>query len=201
MSRVEILHAGRPGASILRETRPRSRARDAIALLFLTAGACAGGADGSSGRENAFSILLFSDAAGTLSVAEREEIADWFRPIASPDGTRLLDATCAQPMSSTVELRDLNGDGNLEVLIDWGNTCTSGSAGTSVTVFVKAADGHYRANLGFPGMIAEVRPTVSGFADLLVGGPGFCFGLWRWNGIEYAHVRNESQTPGGCQGR
>jgi len=46
-----------------------------------------------------------------------------------------------------------------------------------------------------------VRPMDSGFADLLVGGPGFCFGVWRWNGITYAHVRNEPQAPGGCENR
>jgi hypothetical protein len=46
-----------------------------------------------------------------------------------------------------------------------------------------------------------VRPTDSGFADLLVGGPGFCFGLWRWNGIAYAHVHNEPQAPRGCDNR
>ena len=41
--------------------------------------------------------------------------------------------------------------------------------------------------------IAEPLKTrgVAGYPDLSIGGPGFCFPVWRWNGREYANQRFE----------
>lgn len=185
-----------------RERRPQPGvAREVMLLLALNAGSCTGGDPGLRTHEDVVSSLLFSGTASKLSVEERTTIAGSLGLVVSPDGTQLLDVTCGQPVSTSVRVRDLNADGRAEVVVDWGNTCTSGMAGTSVAVFVKDVNGRYNANLGVPGLIAEVRPAESGFADLLVGGPGFCFGLWRWNGVAYAHVRNEPQAPEGCENR
>jgi len=32
-------------------------------------------------------------------------------------------------------------------------------------------------------------PTINkGYPDLIIGGPGFEFPIWRWNGKEYAYI-------------
>ena len=34
-----------------------------------------------------------------------------------------------------------------------------------------------------------------------IGGPGFCFPVWRWNGKQYVHHGQAAQEPGGCDQR
>jgi hypothetical protein len=117
-------------------------------------------------------------------------------------GGSLVDSTCGQPVMPSIRFPDLNGDGVPEVVVESGNGCTSGMAGTSVWAFVRDPQGRFQPNLGFPGMIAEIRTAAEGeFPELLIGGPGFCFGVWRWDGRAYVHARNEPQEPGGCAGR
>ncbi|MEZ4416111.1 MAG: hypothetical protein R3E10_10150 [Gemmatimonadota bacterium] len=145
--------------------------------------------------------LLFPPDGPALSQEDRLGILRTLAVTTNAAGSALVDATCGQPLDHQVRTEDLNGDGAPEIVVDFGNTCVSGMAGTSVLVFVRDASGVLRPNLGLPGLIAEVLPTRShGFADLLIGGPGFCFGVWRWDGATYAHDHNEPQAPGGCDG-
>jgi hypothetical protein len=144
---------------------------------------------------------VFAGGTGGLSAGDQIDIARALDLRLSADRS-LVDGTCGQPVASSVRFQDLNGDGIPEVVIESGNTCTSGLAGTSVWAFVRDPEGRYRPSLGFPGMIAEIRPARDGeFSELLIGGPGFCFGVWRWDGRAYVHARNEPQEPGGCAGR
>lgn len=150
--------------------------------------------------DTAAAKLLFAKGAGDLADAGRVAIVSALELQVSPDGKELIESVCSQPVSSNVRVSDMNGDGTSEVLVEYGNSCLSGMAGTTVALFVKGSGG-YRLNLGVPGMVAETMAAMShGYPDLLIGGPGFCFAVWRWNGKEYAHLRNEPQTPGGCDG-
>ena len=56
----------------------------------------------------------------------------------------------------------------------------------------KVTNGGWRLITGGPG-IPEFLKTkgVGGWPDLLVGGPGFCFPVERWNGKEYKVQRWE----------
>jgi hypothetical protein len=143
--------------------------------------------------------LVFAKGAGTLSQAEQIEIVKALDLRTADDGKSLVDTVCGQPATAEVEVRDLNGDKVEDVLVTSGNTCTSGMTGSSVAVFIKDKTGHYKPQLGFPGVFAEVRPAKGkAYPDLLIGGPGFCFARWRWNGTAYAEAGNEPQQPGGC---
>ena len=45
-------------------------------------------------------------------------------------------------------------------------------------------------NLGFPGMTPDVLTTSNkGYPDLVVGGPGFEFPVFRWNGKMYDNYK------------
>jgi hypothetical protein len=143
--------------------------------------------------------LLFAKNPGKLSETERLEIYKKLGLKVGADGKTLVDDSCGQEVSSEVDIRDLNGDGVDEVLITYGNTCLSGMAGSSVVLFIKEKSGHYKSELGFSGVIAEERKAKSpGYPDLLIGGPGFCFPVWHWNGKAYVHLRDEPQSTGGC---
>jgi hypothetical protein len=146
--------------------------------------------------------LLFAKGAGKLTANERREIFVALDLKVGPDGKNLVDASCEQPAGAEVEFRDMNGDGKDEVLVIYGNTCTSGMAGSSVVLFIVDAAGKYQTNLGFPGASVDPKPEKSkGYPDLVIGGPGFCFPVWRWNGKAYDFHREEAQEPGGCGGR
>lgn len=108
-------------------------------------------------------------------------------------------STYVRSVPKTGRIDDLNGDGVQELFIVWGNTCTSGLAGASVSLFVKDASGRYIDTLGFPAIAYEKLATGhKGFPDLKFGGPGFCHGVWRWDGTSYRHLRNDLETAGGC---
>jgi hypothetical protein len=58
--------------------------------------------------------------------------------------------------------------------------------GSSIIVFIADKNGTYRMNLGFPGTLPDALSTTNlGYSDLLMGGPGFEYPVWRWNGKEY----------------
>jgi hypothetical protein len=85
---------------------------------------------------------------------------------------------------------DLNKDGKEEIFIVYGNSYTSGMAGTSVAVFITDKNGVYKTNLNFPGMLPDALATNNlGYPDLLIGGPGMEFPVWRWNGKAYDYYK------------
>ena len=166
----------------------------AALAIALAAAAPAAGADGPG--------LLFASGAGKLTASEQREIFAALGLNVAADGKSLVDSACEQPVGVQVEHRDMNGDGKEEVLVIYGNSCMSGMAGASVALFIQDAAGKYQMNLGFPGASADPKAEKSkGYPDLLIGGPGFCFPVWRWNGKAYDLHRQEPQEPGGCDER
>lgn len=94
------------------------------------------------------------------------------------------------PFAATVLPTDLNKDGEEEIFISFGNSYTSGNTGSSIVLFIKNATGVYGMNLGFPGMAPDVLTTLNkGYPDLVVGGPGFEFPVFRWNGKIYDNYK------------
>ena len=95
------------------------------------------------------------------------------------------------PFGATVMPTDMNKDGKEEIFITYGNSYTSGNAGSSVVLFIKNSSAVYEMNLGFPGMTPDVLTTVSkGYPDILVGGPGFEYPVLRWNGKGYDNYKS-----------
>lgn len=143
--------------------------------------------------------LLFAGGRGDLSAEERLHVFNLLALNVTPDGKGFTDQVCGQPAGARVEFRDMNSDGRQEVLVIFGNDCTSGMAGSSALLLVRDAGGKLQPNLGFPAASADPMPDSNlGYPDLLIGGPGFCFPVWRWDGKEYIGLRNDPQMPGGC---
>jgi hypothetical protein len=133
--------------------------------------------------------LLFKDVKTKLSVKEKNEVATQlgFIPSGKNDMPFALDKDSKEyAFTAAVFPADMNKDGKEEVFVVFGNSYTSGNAGSSVALFIKDAAGKYTPQLGFPGMAPDVLTTVSkGYPDLLIGGPGMEFPVWRWNGKTY----------------
>jgi hypothetical protein len=143
--------------------------------------------------------LLFAEGRGDLSAEERLQVFNLLGLSVAPGGKGFIDQACGQPAGAIVEYRDMNADGRQEVLVIFGNDCTSGMAGSSALLLIRDAGGKLQPNLGFPAASADPLPEKNlGYPDLLIGGPGFCFPVWRWNGKEYIGLRSDPQMPGGC---
>lgn len=174
--------------------------------LFLALAACGpASGDGQSPdppltpEERSGIALLFADDAGDLSEAARAEVYRALGLAVSAEGGTLIDGVCGQPIGYSVRREDLDGDGDREIFVEWGNSCTSGMAGSTISLFIADAQGRYVHNLGFPGVLGEIlEERRGGYPDLLVGGPGFCHAVWGWDGTEYAYVRDHEETPGAC---
>lgn len=137
--------------------------------------------------------VLFKDVKTKLSPAEKNSIAGSLGFVltgnkASPFA--LDNESKDYPFACTVLPTDLNKDGKEEIFIVYGNSFTSGHTGSSVCLFIKAASGKYTLNLGFPATVPDALASgKAGYPDLVLGGPGFEFPIWRWNGREYAYFR------------
>lgn len=137
--------------------------------------------------------LLFAYAKTNLTSVEKNNILKKIGFSLSKDKKQFVlvdDSDKEYPFTAQVYPTDLNNDGKEEIFIIFGNSFTSGHTGSSVVLFVKNSSGIYDMNLGFPGTPPDLMPTANkGYPDLMIGGPGFEFPVWRWNGKEYAYLK------------
>ncbi|HTE01925.1 MAG TPA: hypothetical protein VK668_21700 [Mucilaginibacter sp.] len=132
--------------------------------------------------------VLFQNTKSKLSVKDKNAIAKLLGfPLSRDKKQFILDKGSADyPFDILVYPTDLNKDGTEEIFITYGNTYTSGLAGSSVQLFIRDPYGDWHANLGFPGVTPDALGTGNaGYPDLLIGGPGNVFPVWRWNGKAY----------------
>jgi len=88
-------------------------------------------------------------------------------------------------------VRDIDGDGRLDAIITESSVFCFGNTGTGYTLVSKQANGTWKKITGGPGMVTILRRAATGWPDLEIGGPGFCFPVERWNGREYALHRHQ----------
>jgi hypothetical protein len=145
--------------------------------------------------------ILFENVTSKLTLEEKRQIFRQLKFNVSEDG-KFFAGHEDKDVSPVVEVVDLNGDGVEEVFVHWGNSYTSGNAERSITLFVKDAMGQYVMNLGIPaGGYGMLATRNLGFPDLEFYGPGFCRGVWRWNGSRYKYRCSREDKPGGCAWR
>jgi hypothetical protein len=137
--------------------------------------------------------FLFSNVKSSLTAVEKNQIYQNLGFRLSKDKKQFVSAEdegSEFPFSAQVYPADLNKDGREEVFVVFGNSYTSGQAGSSVVLYIRKPTGSYATNLGFPGTAPDLMPTsYKGYPDLFIGGPGFEFPIWRWNGKEYAYLK------------
>jgi hypothetical protein len=144
--------------------------------------------------------ILFGGSRHGLSLAdERAAFATFSDGLSvSADGARLEDPYCGD-LSPSTDVVDLNADGTPEIFVLWGNACTSGLTGRSLTLLVRDRAGSYRAELGFPATAWKGLPeATNGWPDLEIGGPGFCDAVWTHRGETYEFKCNLPQAADGC---
>ena len=138
--------------------------------------------------------LLFRNTKSNLSSTEKNFIYNSLGFKLTKDKKRFKsDENEEYAFEAETIPTDMNKDGNEEIFIAYGNTYTSGNTGSEIVLFVKNKSGTFEKNLGFPGMMPQALLTSNlGYSDLVIGGPGFTFPIWRWNGAKYALSRRIS---------
>ncbi len=151
-----------------------------------------------SAQANQVASQLFKNVNASLTDDEKAQIASKLGFVLSgnKDQPFALDKDSKEyPFGAMVYPSDMNKDGREEIFVVFGNTFTSGHTGSSVMLFIKDGMGAYTPHLGFPGMAPDVLTTMAkGYPDLLIGGPGFEFPVWRWNGKTYSMLKNVTDS-------
>lgn len=82
---------------------------------------------------------------------------------------------------------DLNQDGVEDIATVYGHSAITGNGPIS-TLFIKDSSGHYNPNFGLTYFLFLLPNNRSkDFSDIVLGGPGFEFPIWKWNGKTYVH--------------
>jgi hypothetical protein len=81
---------------------------------------------------------------------------------------------------------DINKDGVEEIALVYGHPAISGDNVIS-TLFIKNDQGHYNAYFGFSGSLIILPNSGKDFPNIAIGGPGFTFPVWNWNGKNYTN--------------
>ena len=137
--------------------------------------------------------LLFQKIKSKLSNAEKENIFKQTGFLLSADKKQFISDKEATdfPFAAFVYPTDMNKDGKEEIFILFGNTYTSGNTGSSITVFIKNTSNQYKMNLGFPSTLPDaITSSSTAYPDLVIGGPGFEFPIWKWKAGEYVFSKS-----------
>lgn len=108
------------------------------------------------------------------------------------------DGNCEAAVEPS-DIKDLNGDGRLELVITETGTFCYGNTGQGFYIMQKSKAGAWKTLYQSPG-IPEFLTTKGegGWPDIEVGGPGFCFPVIRFDGSTYVNDRQVEHQPGAC---
>lgn len=105
--------------------------------------------------------------------------------------------TASYSPGSIDDYRDINGDGRPDAVVTEGGSYCYGNTGTAFWLISKQTNGTWKlmtAQIGMPEFLKT--KGASGWPDISVGGPGFCFPVLRWNGKAYVkHCRAYMGKP------
>ena len=90
---------------------------------------------------------------------------------------------------------DLNNDGTEEIFIQEFNFEMYGNAGAMTTLYIKNNAGKFEKQEDASAPYLSARKTSNkGYPDLIAGGPGFRFSVYRWNGTKYEVFKMDQAT-------
>lgn len=105
------------------------------------------------------------------------------------------------PTIEAKDVRDINGDGQLDAIVTDSGTACYGSAEQGFVVVSRGPGGQWRKIYASQGVPEFLKTGANGWPDLEVGGPGFCFPILRWNGSTYVQYRKHEYQRGACARR
>ena len=141
-----------------------------------------------------FVLVSCSAAAADLSQNDTEAAfqSAGFKNHGSYWKSECEDPTPAYSPGNIEVLEDLNDDGLPEVLITEGSSYCYGNTGITSSLVSKQNDGSWKLIFSAVGILSFINSNqASGWPEIEVGGPGFCFPVYRWNGNKFTFNRYE----------
>ena len=90
------------------------------------------------------------------------------------------------------DYRDVNGDGRVDAMVSEGSGICYGNTGMRFWLLSKTPAGKWTVMASEVAMPELLKTKgAGGWPDILLGGPGFCFAVLRWNGKVYGNQRHE----------
>ena len=131
--------------------------------------------------------LLFTGVESRLSNADKNYIFKKTGFVLTADKKEFAQDNSAleYPFQANAYPVDFNKDGVEEVFVDYGNTYTSGNTGVSFFFFIPDQAGVYQEAISLIGIPVLLKSGNAGYPDIEIGGPGFKFPIWRFNGKSY----------------
>lgn len=137
--------------------------------------------------------LIFKDVATKISIADKNAIAvqSGFKLLKN----KIWSADDFNFSQVTAMAADLNSDGVEEIFISASSSEYFGNTGEGFTLFMKDKNGKYHTLFVLEtGIPSVVKSKTKGFFDIVVGGPGFEFPLYAWNGTQYKFLKSISDS-------
>jgi len=135
-------------------------------------------------------LLLVSPVAGLSATAptwdESRVISEATSGLFHSPKGKYFDEAFGDSLEYDAEVVDLNGDGRPEVFTQVFGSYWGGATGVQMNLYIKRKKGPWEPQFGFPGVYNVLKTRHRGYPDIEIGGPGFCFPVWRWNGRRYA---------------
>ena len=144
-------------------------------------------------------LFLFA-ASETVAVPPAEQAAIYAAAGFARQGGQWKSGNCDGAESQSYSpgaidiYRDINGDGRPEAVVTEGGAICYGMTGSHFWLLSKQADGSWRRihdETAMPGFL-KTR-GANGWPDIEMGGPGFCFPVWRFDGQRYALLKGCSR--------
>ena len=137
------------------------------------------------------------EGGGNATAAQSDDAAIFAAAGFRREGNVWKSCDIESASSSPAEIRtrrDLNGDGRDEAILVEQSAICYGMAGEWYAIVSQQPDGGWNRVAEGIGMVNVLDSKGSGsWPDLLIGGPGFCFPVMRWNGTAYVLNRHEYQ--------
>jgi hypothetical protein len=132
---------------------------------------------------SAGAALLFKNVKSSLTVAEKNKLYQQLGLKVAPDkqGFMIDEA----PVSVFAYPTDMNKDGKEELFVVFDGAALFGDRG-SVSLYIKNSTGALQQQPDISGGRPLILTSVNqGYPDIVIGGPGFEFPVYRWNGATY----------------
>ena len=133
--------------------------------------------------------LLFKDTKSKLTIEEKNWLFKHINFTVSKDKKQFMSGEYEVAVQTYVT--DINKDGKEEVFIVMHSGALFGNTGENFAMYMKNSKGlfEYRDELG--GGIAMILASKSlGYPDMAIGGPGFKFPAYRWDGKKYKYFKD-----------
>ena len=129
--------------------------------------------------------LLFKNVKSSTTDAEKNKLYEGLHlKVATDKKSFVIDE---YTVDTYIYPTDMNKDGQEELFVGLGSAALFGNVGESFMLYMKDNTGKYTQQPEISGGRPIILSTKNlGYPDILIGGPGFEFPVYRWNGTKYA---------------